>query len=151
MSKISVVVPTYNESENVGNLTNQIDYALRGIDYEVIFVDDSTDNTPDAIKKVMEENPNVRMEHRETEKGLATAVLEGFKLAKGDYIAVMDADLQHPPAILRSMYAVMETAVDFCVPSRFIPGGCDGGLGPYRKLVSGVARYIGKIMLPSLR
>ena len=151
MSKISVVVPTYNESENVGNLTNQIDYALRGIDYEVIFVDDSTDNTPDAIKKVMEENPNVRMEHRETEKGLATAVLEGFKLAKGDYIAVMDADLQHPPAILRSMYAVMETGVDFCVPSRFIPGGSDGGPGPYRKLVSGVARYIGKIMLPSLR
>ena len=148
MSKISVVVPTYNESENVGNLTNQIDYALRGIDYEVIFVDDSTDNTPDAIKKVIEENPNVRMEHRETEKGLATAVLEGFKLSRGDYIAVMDADLQHPPAILRSMYAVMETGVDFCVPSRFIPGG---GLGPYRKLVSGVARYIGKIMLPSLR
>ncbi|MBR1909128.1 MAG: glycosyltransferase [Lachnospiraceae bacterium] len=46
---MSVVVPTYNESENVGNLTNQIDYALRGIDYELIFVDDSTDNTPDAI------------------------------------------------------------------------------------------------------
>lgn len=151
MSKISVVVPTYNESENVGNLTNQIDYALRGIDYEVIFVDDSTDNTPDAIKKVMGENPNVRMEHRETEKGLATAVLAGFALAEGDYIAVMDADLQHPPAILRSMYAVMETGADFCVPSRFIPGGSDGGLGPYRKLVSGVARYIGKIMLPSLR
>ena len=151
MSKISVVVPTYNESENVGNLTNQIDYALRGIDYEVIFVDDSTDNTPDAIRTVMGENPNVRMEHRETEKGLATAVLAGFELAKGDYIAVMDADLQHPPAILRSMYAVMETGADFCVPSRFIPGGSDGGLGPYRKLVSGVARYIGKIMLPSLR
>ncbi len=151
MGKISVVVPTYNEAENVGNLTNQIDYALRGIEYEVIFVDDSTDNTVDAIKAVMAENPNVRMEHRQTEKGLATAVLKGFSLASGDYIAVMDADLQHPPAILRSMYAVMETGVDFCVPSRFIPGGSDGGLGPYRKLVSGVARYIGKIMLPSLR
>ncbi len=151
MSKISIVVPTYNESENVGNLTNQIDYALRGIKYEVIFVDDSTDDTPDAIRRVMDENPNVRLEHRDTEKGLATAVLKGFSLAEGDYIAVMDADLQHPPAILRSMYAVMETGVDFCVPSRFIPGGSDGGLGPYRKLVSGVARYIGKIMLPSLR
>ena len=151
MGRISVVVPTYNESENVGNLVNQIDYALRGIDYEVIFVDDSTDDTVDAIKAVMKENANVRMEHRETEKGLATAVLKGFSLANGDYIAVMDADLQHPPTILRSMYAVMETGVDFCVPSRFIPGGSDGGLGPYRKLVSGVARYIGKIMLPSLR
>ena len=151
MGRISIVVPTYNESENVGNLVNQIDYALRGIDYEVIFVDDSTDDTPAAIERVMGENPNVRMEHRETEKGLATAVLKGFSLAGGDYIAVMDADLQHPPAILRSMYAVMETGADFCVPSRFIPGGSDGGLGPYRKLVSGVARYIGKIALPSLR
>ena len=146
-----MVVPTFNEAENVGNLTNQIDYALRGIQYEIIFVDDSTDDTPDAIRTVMGENPNVRMEHRDTEKGLATAVLKGFSLCRGDYIAVMDADLQHPPAILRSMYAVMETGTDFCVPSRFIPGGSDGGLGPYRKLVSGVARYIGKIMLPSLR
>lgn len=151
MSKISIVVPTYNESENVGNLVNQIDYALRGIEYEVIFVDDSTDNTPDVINKIATENSNVRLFHRDTEKGLATAVLKGFSLAQGDYIAVMDADLQHPPKILRSMYAVMETGVDFCVPSRFIPGGSDGGLGPYRKLVSGVARYIGKILLPCLR
>lgn len=151
MSRISIVVPTYNESENVGNLTNQIDYALRGIDYEIIFVDDSTDNTPDVIEKIKSENSHVRMFHRETEKGLATAVLKGFSLADGDYLAVMDADLQHPPKILRSMYAVMETGVDFCIPSRFIPGGSDGGLGPYRKLVSGVARYIGKILLPCLR
>ena len=151
MSKISIVVPTYNEKDNVGNLVNQIDYALRGIPYEVIFVDDSTDDTPDVIRKVMEENANVRMEHREKEKGLATAVLNGFSMAEGDYIAVMDADLQHPPSILRSMYAVLESGADFCVPSRFIPGGSDGGLGPYRKLVSGVARYIGKILLPCLR
>lgn len=151
MSMISIVVPTYNEKDNVGNLVNQIDYALRGIDYEVIFVDDSTDETPDVIRKVMTENDRVRLEHRTTEKGLATAVLKGFSLSKGDYVAVMDADLQHPPKILKSMYAVMETGVDFCVPSRFIPGGSDGGLGPYRKLVSAVARYIGKILLPCLR
>ena len=151
MSKISIVVPTYNEKDNVGNLVNQIDYALRGIPYEVIFVDDSTDETPDVIREVMDENSNVRMEHRVNEKGLATAVLKGFSLANGDYIAVMDADLQHPPSILRSMYAVLESGADFCVPSRFIPGGSDGGLGPYRKLISGVARYIGKILLPCLR
>ena len=151
MSKISIVVPTYNEAENVGNLVNQIDYALRGIEYEVIFVDDSTDNTPEVIEHVMKENSNVRMYHRDTEKGLATAVILGFNKALGDYVAVMDADLQHPPAILKSMYAVMEEGCDFCIPSRFIPGGSDGGLGPYRKLVSAVARYIGKIWLPSLR
>lgn len=151
MSKISVVVPSYNESENVGNLVEQIDSALSNIEYEIIFVDDSTDNTPEVITKIAQSNSNVRLFHRDTEKGLATAVLKGFSLAEGDYIAVMDADLQHPPKILRSMYAVMETGVDFCIPSRFIPGGSDGGLNLYRKLVSGVARYIGKIFLPCLR
>lgn len=151
MSKLSVVVPTYNEAENVRNLTDQINSALNGIDYEIIFVDDSSDNTPEVIKSVMSENSNVRMKHREGETGLATAVLEGFKMAEGDYIAVMDADLQHPPQILRSMYDCLETGVDFCIPSRFIPGGSDGGLGLYRKFVSFVARYIGKILLPSLR
>ena len=148
---ISIVVPTYNEKDNIMPLLSRIHAALGSIPHEVIFVDDSTDETPDAIRKVMEENANVRMEHRTQEKGLATAVLKGFSLANGDYIAVMDADLQHPPAILRSMYAVLESGADFCVPSRFIPGGSDGGLGPYRKLVSGVARYIGKILLPCLR
>jgi dolichol-phosphate mannosyltransferase len=151
VGKVSIVVPTFNEAENVGNLVNQIDYALRGIAYELIFVDDSTDDTPEAILAVQKENANVRMEHRTGEAGLATAVLKGFSLASGDYIAVMDADLQHPPQILRSMYFVLESGADFCVPSRFIPGGSDGGLGPYRKLVSGVARYIGKILLPCLR
>jgi len=151
MSKISVVVPTFNESENVGPLVNQIDYALKGIEYEVVFVDDSRDNTPDVIKKIMEENSNVRMKHREGATGLATAVLEGFNMAEGDYLAVMDADLQHPPTILKYMYYALESGADFCVPSRFIPGGSDGGLGPYRKLVSAVARYIGKWSLPCLK
>ena len=150
MSKLSIVVPSYNESGNVERLVSQLDEALKGIDHEIIFVDDSTDDTPDVIRKIMENNKGVRLEHRTEEKGLATAVIKGFSLAEGDYLAVMDADLQHPPKVLRSMYAVMETGVDFCVPSRFIPGGDDGGLNLYRKFVSGTARYIGKILLPCL-
>ncbi len=152
MKKISVVVPTFNEAENVGDLANQIDYALRGIPYEIIFVDDSNDDTPERIQDLIDEfGPRIRLRHREGETGLATAVLEGFSLAQGDFIAVMDADLQHPPRILRSMYAALLHGAQICIPSRFIEGGSDGGLGPYRKLVSGVARYIGKIFLPCLK
>ncbi len=151
MSRISVVIPTYNESENIERLVEQIHYALNGISYEIIFVDDSTDNTPEVINEVIKNNPVVRMKHRVGETGLATAVIEGFKISEGDYIAVMDADLQHPPELLLSMYNCIERGVDFCIPSRFIPGGSDGGLGPYRKLVSLVARYIGKLLLPCLR
>ena len=152
MYQISIVVPTYNESKNIDALFGRIDAALKGIPYELIFVDDSTDDTPEVIGRLQEKHSNVVLRHREDEKGLATAVLLGFSIAKGKYLAVMDADLQHPPEILRSMYAVLiDCKADFCIPSRFIPGGSDGGLNLYRKFVSATARYMGKFALRSLR
>ena len=93
---LSVVIPTFNESKNIRNLVTQIDDALKGIDYEIVFIDDSKDNTPDVINEVAKDFPAVRMEHRTNGTGLATAVLRGFKIAKGEYLACMDADLQHP-------------------------------------------------------
>ena len=101
--------------------------------------------------EVAKDFPAVRMEHRTGETGLATAVLKGFSLAKGEYMACMDADLQHPPIVLKYMYKAMESGADFCIPSRLIPGGDDGGLNWYRKFVSGTARKIGQFMLPCLR
>lgn len=124
MIMLSVVIPTFNESKNIRNLVAQIDVALKGVDYEIVFVDDSKDNTPDVIMEVAKEYPQVRMEHRKNGTGLATAVLDGFKLAKGEYMACMDADLQHPPIVLKYMYkAIVVGGADVCVPSRFIPGG----------------------------
>ena len=148
---LSVVVPTFNEGKNIRNLVTQIDDALKGIDYEILFVDDSKDNTPDVIREVAKDFPQIRLEHRTGETGLATAVLKGFELAKGEYMACMDADLQHPPIVLKYMYKAMESGADFCIPSRLIPGGDDGGLNWYRKFVSGTARKIGQVMLPCLR
>ena len=87
MIMLSVVIPTFNESKNIRNLVAQIDVALKGVDYEIVFVDDSKDNTPDVIMEVAKEYPQVRMEHRKNGTGLATAVLDGFKLAKGEYMA----------------------------------------------------------------
>lgn len=149
--KLSIVVPTYNESGNVEYLTERIDKALTGIDYNIFFIDDSTDDTPEILKKMSEENDHVRFEHRTNEKGLATAVIRGFNIADGDFLACMDADLQHPPEILRPMYAAMMSGADMCIPSRLIKGGSDGGLNLYRKFVSGTARWMGKVMLPCLR
>ena len=149
---LSIVVPVYNEAGNIKLLLEKIAEALRGITYEVIFVDDSTDETPMVILKVAaKSSAEIRLEHRENEKGLATAVVRGFGLATGDFIAIMDADLQHPPQILRSMYCAMLADADVCIPSRFVPGGSDGGLNVYRKLVSAAARYIGKTMIYNLR
>ena len=146
---ISVVVPTYNEKDNILPLYKRINDTLSTVQYELIFVDDSNDETPEVIRSI--DDPNVRVFHRENEKGLATAVIKGFELSKGDFVACMDADLQHPPEILLDMYVAMLDGADMAIPSRFIPGGSDGGLDLIRKIISGTARYIGKILLPSLR
>ena len=61
---LSVVVPTFNEGKNIRNLVTQIDDALKGIDYEILFVDDSKDNTPDVIREVAKDFPQIRLEHR---------------------------------------------------------------------------------------
>ncbi len=150
---LSVVVPTFNEAGNVEELSRQVGEALKGIDYNIWFIDDSDDNTPDVLKELCEKDSHCRYHHRDGDEktGLATAVIEGFEMADGDFLACMDADLQHPPAILRPMYAAMLSGADMCIPSRLIKGGSDGGLNIIRKFVSGTARWMGKAALSSLR
>lgn len=153
LKKISIIIPTRNEKDNVGKLSEMIYDVLKGIPYNIVFVDDSTDDTWECIEELRQEHPeyNIGGEHRNNGDGLAGAVIRGFSIADGDYYAVMDADLQHPPVLLKQMYCAMRRGADICIPSRFIPGGSDGGLNIWRKSVSATARYIGKIMLPCLR
>ena len=151
MNKLSIIIPSFNERDNIEILVERIDNTLVEIDHEIIFVDDSDDDTPEIIEKISRLKPHVRLKHRTGKKGLATAVLEGFNMAEGVYLACMDADLQHPPEILYPMYMAMESGADYCLPSRFIKGGSDGGLNLYRKLVSATARKLGQIMLKSIR
>jgi len=151
MKKLSIIIPSYNEKNNVQILSKSLGESLGDIDYEIIFVDDSDDETPDIIKHLSDNNLRIRLLHRENEKGLASAVIEGFRIAEGEYLAVMDADLQHPPELILRMYRAINRGYDICIPSRFIPGGNDGGLNIWRKFVSFSAREIGKFSLCSLR
>jgi len=149
---VSIIIPTYNEQENVTTISQ----AIRGVfpkdvPYEIIFVDDSTDETPEILKGLAESDSNVRFFHREDEKGLGTAVMKGFELAKGSIVTVMDADLQHPPSMLIAMIHEIKAGADIVIPSRFIPGGSDGGLRLHRKVISAGARYLGKVALKKLR
>ena len=147
---LSIIIPTYNERENVCTIAQQISQVLKD-DYEILFVDDSNDDTPEILQLLAASDSHVRFEHRENERGLGTAVLRGFQIARGSIIAVMDADLQHPPELLNTMLAAIKTGADIVIPSRFISGGDDGGLNIWRKLVSVTARYMGKFMLKNLR
>lgn len=149
---VSIVVPTFNEGENPVVVAETLLRVLHPMEFEVIFVDDSADAASVAmLRQLGDRYPWVRVEHREHARGLGTAVVRGFQLAQGDFIAVMDADMQHPPEVLRDMIAEASAGADIVIPSRFVPGGDDGGLSPARKLVSRVARVIGQMALHRVR
>ncbi|AJY73964.1 glycosyltransferase [Paenibacillus beijingensis] len=151
--EISVVIPTFNEGRNVNILAERLTSVLSplGRMFEIIFVDDSMDDTPNYLQKLTAGNPSVRYIHRTERRGLATAVLDGVDAAVGEIVVVMDADLQHPPEVIPDMIRTIEQGCQMVIPSRFIPGGNDGGLNPYRKVVSWGARMIARAALRRIR
>ncbi|EHL07748.1 glycosyltransferase, group 2 family protein [Desulfitobacterium hafniense DP7] len=148
---LSLVIPVFNEKDNIDELIQRVEKSLKDYSYEIIFVDDSNDETTAIISQFACGDQRIKLIHRKNKTGLASAVICGFENAQGDILAVMDGDLQHPPEILPKMMKEIEQGADLVVPSRFIPGGSDGGLNHFRKLVSATARYIGKILIKSLR
>lgn len=149
---LSIVVPCFNEKPNIEPLLREIDKALANVvEYETVFVDDSSDDTPALLAEIAQKDPRVRYLHRENKGGLASAVVDGFALAKGDVIAVMDADLQHPPALLATLYEKIRDGADVALPSRYVDGGGSGGLSFLRMLASKSARLAAQIFLKSMR
>ncbi len=149
--RISIIVPTYNEKDNVAPLVARIAKALSGQDYEILLVDDnSTDGTIAAAEALAPRYP-VRVLVRREEKGLATAVLHGLAHAEGQIIGVMDADLQHPPEVLPKLVEAIEAGADLAVASRYVPGGGCPQWGLVRRIISKVALNIAHLLLPSSR
>lgn len=150
MPTLSLIVPTHNEAANVSNLAAVLAATLADIDYELLFIDDSSDETPALLATLAASNPRLHYLHR-SERGLGSAVVAGFALARSPILAVMDANFQHPPALLLPMLAAIDGGADLVIPSRFLPGGSDGGLSLPRKTISFVARHLGQAVLRSLR
>ncbi|MEU1893280.1 glycosyltransferase family 2 protein [Streptomyces pristinaespiralis] len=150
---VTIVVPTYNESGNIRELLRRLtDSVPSRLPCEVLFVDDSTDDTPDVIRSAAQDCPfPVGVLHRDTpDGGLGGAVVEGMRRAGSDWIVVMDADLQHPPALVPDLVAAGERAgADLVVASRYISGGSREGLaGGYRVAVSRGATWLTKALFP---
>ncbi|WP_411114271.1 glycosyltransferase [Streptomyces sp. 029-5] len=151
---VTVIIPTFNESGNVRELLRQLTDAVPArLPCEVIFVDDSTDDTPEVIESAAQDCPfPVSVIHRDKpEGGLGGAVVEGLRAAGSDWIVVMDADLQHPPALVPELVAAGErTSADLVVASRYIEGGSRAGLaGGYRVAVSRAATWLTKGLFPA--
>ena len=145
--KLSIIVPTYNEAQNVPELFKRIEASLRGIPHEVIVVDD---NSPDGTASIAQAlgGEKVKVYKRDRRMGLTSAILDGVKLAKSDLIAVMDADLQHPPELIPKMLEKIEEGHDIVIASRYVEGGGVRDWSPIRKLISRGAITLAHLLLP---
>lgn len=148
---ISVVIPTYNEAAVIQETLRRAGRALgaSGETFELIVVDDnSTDGTPELVEAMAPALP-VRVLRRPGRLGLATAVVDGWNLARGDLLAVMDADLQHPPEVLAEMVrALRSPAADIVVASRYRAGGGTSDWSWTRRLMSKSATHMAATVLP---
>lgn len=120
---VSVVIPTYNESENVGPLVESIEEELKDKDFEIIFVDDnSPDGTAEKIKDLRDEKNFLKLIEREGKNGIGSAYKKGLHEAKGDKIIQMDADFSHPPRYINDLLEALESN-DVAVGSRYVEDG----------------------------
>jgi dolichol-phosphate mannosyltransferase len=150
----TIIVPTRNEEGSVTVLLDQLADDLGDVRAEVLFVDDSSDSTPEVIRAVARDcRLPVRLLHRPfgaRRGGLGGAVVAGLKSARGSWAVVMDGDLQHPPELVARLVAVGQARqLDLVAGTRYQEGGDARGLsGRYRRAVSGLATTLTKTMFP---
>jgi dolichol-phosphate mannosyltransferase len=146
----TLVIPTFNERANVGPLLERLAAELPAAETEIVFVDDSTDDTPEVIRAAARYCPiPVVVHHRDGGAGgLGGAVVAGMRLARGAWIVVLDADLQHPPEVVPQLVAAgLRDGADLVVGSRYAGGGARDGLdGWYRRFVSRASTLVTKVL-----
>jgi dolichol-phosphate mannosyltransferase len=149
---VTIIVPTYNEAPNIAELVRRVAAAASGLQAEVLFVDDSTDDTPDTVLEVAKTSAvPVRLIHRNHPSGgLGGAVVVGLQNAHSDVCVVMDGDLQHPPETIVDLVERYEQGdVDLVVASRYVADGSSEGLSDTsRVLVSRGSTMLTKAMFP---
>jgi dolichol-phosphate mannosyltransferase len=150
---LSVVIPTRNESGNIEPLLHRLAPIATAPNVEIIFVDDSSDDTPDVISHAGDDyHCPIHLLHREPghrEGGLGGAVLEGLRAAHGEWIVVMDGDLQHPPETIPDLLdAAEEFNRDLVVASRYCEDGDSGSFGQIRSLISRGSTIAAKLLFP---
>jgi dolichol-phosphate mannosyltransferase len=149
--ELSIIVPTFNERDNVAPMVGLLDAALAGIAWEVIFVDDdSPDGTADEAKRLALIDRRVRCILRVGRRGLAGATIEGMLASSAPYVAVIDGDLQHDERILPEMLgAVREAGCDLVVATRLREGDSITGLSDQRSFLSDFGRFLAGFVIRS--
>ncbi len=137
-ASLSVIVPCYNERDNIAPMVAALDAALADLDWEVVFVDDdSPDGTAAAARALAQTDKRVRCIRRVGRRGLSSAVIEGALSSSADYVAVIDGDMQHDETRLPAMLAALQAGADMAIGSRHVEGGDTAGLAsPLRENLS---------------
>jgi dolichol-phosphate mannosyltransferase len=137
-------------AELIAQLTALLDSEI-GDRYELIVVDDdSADRTWQIADEIAATHPRLRVMRREQERGLSTAVIRGWQIARGDVLAVIDGDLQHPPEVTVALWRAMARGADLAVASRHVEGGGVSDWNFARRLLSRGAQVIGLAVLPGV-
>lgn len=153
---LSVVIPTYNESENIKTIISAIvdDLRTHSIEHEIIIVDDnSPDRTWERARELTTEYSQLRVIRREEERGLGSAAMRGWQAAQGEYLGLIDADGQHPPENLSRLYQKLITAhpkPNIAIASRHTDEGSVGEWSRMRSWASVVATTYGRTVLPEV-
>lgn len=148
---ISLIIPTYNERDNIVPLIERIHHALSGYNYKVLFIDDdSKDGTAELARALSEKYP-VEVIVRKDKRGLASAVVDGIGYANSEIVGVMDADLQHPPEVIPDLLKAIDNGADMAIASRYVRGGSCEGWGLIRRITSRGAIFIAHVLLPLTR
>ena len=148
---LSVIVPTYNERGALPELVERLGatFACGALEAEIVVVDDNSPDGTAAVAQELAARYPLRLVQRPGKAGLASAVLDGLKVARGDLIAVIDADLSHPPeALLPMVRAIAQDGVDLAVGSRYVPGGGMEDWPLSRQLVSAIANRLTAWLTP---
>ncbi len=148
VAEVSIVIPTFNEVENVALLVKKLQSVLSTEAWEIVFVDDdSIDGTDARIRDLCRSYPNIRMIRRIGRRGLSTAVIEGILSTSAPYVAVMDADLQHDERLLPAMLkSLRQDEADLVIGSRYLEGGSTGDWDQGRIRISRIATYISRLI-----
>lgn len=128
--ELAVVLPTLNERANIAPMVERLEAALGPSGWEAVFVDDNShDGTAEEARRIGRSDPRIRVIQRIGRRGLASAAIEGMCATSAPYVAVMDADHQHDPALLNDMLASLKAGeCDLAYASRFAVGGNADGL-----------------------
>lgn len=150
MTSFSVIIPSFNEEGNVAELVRQLEHELAGRDGEVLYVDDSTDGTPDEVRAAADRCAlPVSVHHRDVARGgLSGAVVEGIRRTDREVVVVMDGDLQHPPSVIPTLLGLLDGGAGIAIASRYTHDGEASGLASVRRrAVSSAATWLSHLVL----